>query len=87
MAHFARINEENKVEQVLVVHNEVIASNGEELEELGVQFLKNLTGHSNWKQCSFNSNFRGCFPGIGDSWDESINEFVKPEPEATDGND
>ena len=87
MAHFARIDEEDKVTQVLVVHNAVITRNGAELEELGVQFLKNVTGHLNWKQCSYNGNFRGCFPDIGDSYDKSMNKFVKPEPEKIDGND
>ena len=56
MAHFAKIDSNNIVEEVVVVHNEVLLdSNNVEQEQLGIEFLTNLTGHSNWKQTSFNT--------------------------------
>lgn len=81
MAHFAEIDENNIVIRVIVVSNE--DCNGgifPESEQPGVQFCKNLLG-GNWKQTSFNSNFRNCFAGIGFIYDEIKDEFVNPEIE------
>jgi hypothetical protein len=55
MAHFARLNETNVVIRVHVVNNDVITVDGEEREQLGVEFLSNLHGGSRWKQTSYNT--------------------------------
>ena len=53
MAHFARIDEENKVTQVTAVADAVLDDNGTESEAKGIAFLKSLYGDStNWVQCS-----------------------------------
>jgi len=56
MAHFAKIGTDNIVEDIVRVNDEVILDeNGVEQEQLGIDFLTNLTGHTNWKQTSYNT--------------------------------
>ena len=67
MAHFAKLDANNVVEQVIVVSNEDTAdSSGVETESIGVAFCQKLLGAStNWKQTSYNNSFRGNYAGIG----------------------
>ena len=67
MAHFAKLDANNLVTQVIVVANEDTAdSSGVETESIGVAFCQKLLGASTtWKQTSYNSNFRGNYAGIG----------------------
>ena len=67
MAHFAKLDANNVVEQVIVVSNDDTSdSNGVETESIGVAFCQKLLGASTtWKQTSYNSNFRGNYAGIG----------------------
>ena len=67
MAHFAKLDANNLVTQVIVVANEDTAdSAGVETESIGVAFCQKLLGAStNWKQTSYNGNFRGNYAGIG----------------------
>ena len=56
MAHFAKLNDSNVVLQIDVVDNEnLLDENNNEVEELGRQFLEDLTGHASWKQTSYNT--------------------------------
>lgn len=82
MAHFAKLDENNVVLEVNVVHNdELIDSNGNESEEKGINFLINWSkGHTNWKQTSYNKNFRKNFAGIGYIYDENHDVFIPPKP-------
>ena len=82
MAHFARIDENNIVTQVIVVANEdTTDTNGVEVEEIGVAFCKKLLGaETNWKQTSYNNNFRVRYAGIGYSFSEELNAFIPPSP-------
>lgn len=81
MAHFAELNENNEVLRVIVVgNNDTSNSDGEEIELIGISFLKELFGNdTNWKQTSYNSNFRFRYAGIGYFYDESIDAFVPPK--------
>ena len=67
MAHFAKLDANNLVTQVIVVANEDTAdSAGVETESIGVAFCQKLLGAStNWKQTSYNNSFRGNYAGIG----------------------
>ena len=67
MAHFAKLDANNLVEQVIVVANQDTADgSGVETESIGVGFCQKLMGAStNWKQTSYNGNFRGNYAGIG----------------------
>jgi hypothetical protein len=82
MAHFACLDENNIVTQVIVVSNEDTSDvNGNEVEEIGVAFCKKLLGaDTNWKQTSYNGNFRKRYAGIGYSFSEELNAFIPPSP-------
>ena len=59
MAHFAKIDSNNIVTQVVVVNNNVILKqDGTESELKGKQFLNNLLGSATWVQTSYNGNFQ-----------------------------
>ena len=67
MAHFAQLDSNNVVTQVIVVSNDDTSdSNGVEVESIGVAFCQKLLGaETNWKQTSYNSSMRGNYAGIG----------------------
>jgi len=81
MAHFAKIGLNNKVIEVLSVHNNVLKdSNGVEQEVNGIDFLTKLTGYPVWIQTSFNNNIRKNFAGKGYTYDETRDAFIAPKP-------
>ena len=82
MAHFAKLDANNVVEKVIVVANEDTAdSAGVETESIGVAFCQKLLGAStNWKQTSYNGNFRGNYAGIGYTYDAENDVFIAPKP-------
>jgi hypothetical protein len=81
MAHFAKINENNIVTEVLVVNNEVLLkTDGTESENKGKVFLNGLFGNATWVQTSYNGNFRKQYAGIGMTYDESNDVFIAPQP-------
>ena len=67
MAHFAKLDANNIVTQVIVVDNSDTTDNaGIETEAIGVGFCQKLLGAgTNWKQTSYNRNMRGNYAGIG----------------------
>jgi hypothetical protein len=91
MAHFAQLDENNVVVQVIVINNselltQKIVTTDEgfinvstvESEEKGMDFCKSLYGaDTNWVQTSYNGSFRGKYAGIGDTYENGV--FVAPE--------
>ena len=84
MAHFAKLDENNVVTQVIVVDNKDIIDphTGQEDEIIGIAFCKKLLG-GNWKQTSYNSNMRVRYAGIGYSYNAELDAFVAPQPYAS----
>lgn len=82
MAHFAQLDENNVVTQVIVVHNNDCQIDGVESEDVGVGFCKQLFGaDTRWKQTSYNGNIRKNYAGIGYSYLSSpIDGFAPPRP-------
>lgn len=81
MAHFAKLDSNNKVVHISVVDNEHLQDQyGNELEELGIQYLTQVHGYSNWKQTSYNGNFRGSYAAIGDQYYPELDKFLQPQP-------
>lgn len=83
MAHFAKLDENNKVLAVHVVNNDVITIDGVESEQAGIDFLTDLHGHSLWKQTSYNAKgagFRKNYAGIGYIYNPDIDAFHTPQP-------
>lgn len=83
MAHFAKLDENNVVTQVIVVANKDTADEeGVEKEHIGVAFCEKLFGGT-WKQTSYNRNFRKHYAGIGYAYNADIDAFVPPQPFAS----
>ena len=95
MAHFAQLDENNVVTQVIVVHNSELVESKQttvnedgsvsvavvESEQKGIDFCKSLYGaETNWVQTSYNNSFRGKYAGVGDTFDAENNLFVAPQP-------
>ena len=82
MAHFAQLDENNIVTQVIVVSNEDIKDSiGNENEEVGIAFCKNLLGRDTiWKQTSYNNSIRKNYAGIGFTYDATRDAFIAPKP-------
>ena len=91
MASFAKIGLNNKVIEVLSVHdNELKDANGVEQEINGIDFLTKLTGWAIWKQTSYNTHagehllggtpFRKNHAAIGYTYDEDKDAFIPPKP-------
>jgi hypothetical protein len=73
MAHFAEIDENNKVIRVLVVDNSQ--------ENRGQEFLAVDCGlGGTWIQTSYNNNFRGKFATVGDVYNSSLDKFESAKP-------
>jgi hypothetical protein len=80
MAHFAKLNEENIVTQVIVVDNkDILDENGQESEQKGIEFCANLLGGT-WIQTSYNASFRKNYAGKGYSYNQDLDAFILPKP-------
>lgn len=92
MAHFAKLDNNNKVIAVHCVVNDVIKdTNGIEQEQLGIDFLKSIHGQdTNWKKTSYNTHngihnsggipFRKNYAGINYIYDQNKDAFIPPKP-------
>jgi len=79
MAHFAELDDNNIVKQVIVVANEELLDNEVESEAKGIAFCQTLLG-GNWKQTSYNGNIRKNYAGIGYTYDANRDAFIAPKP-------
>lgn len=83
MAHFAKLNQNNIVEQVIVISNVEVTNQitFEEEENLGIDFCKKLYGEdTKWVQTSYNNNKRYNYASIGYKYDEIADAFIPPKP-------
>lgn len=67
MSHFARIDSNNIVQEVIVAEQDFINSGA-----VGDSFL--------WIQTSYNKNFRKNFAGKGFTYDKTRDAFIPPQP-------
>jgi hypothetical protein len=80
MAHFAELDENNIVTNIIVVHNnELLDENGNESEQKGIDFCVNLFGGT-WIQTSYNATMRKQYAGIGFSFNPLADVFIQPQP-------
>jgi len=80
MAHFAELDDNNIVKQVIVVsNNELLDESGIESEQKGIDFCNNLLG-GRWVQTSYNGNIRKNYAGQGYIYDPVRNAFIAPKP-------
>lgn len=87
MAHFAKLDNDNVVTQVIVIDNLMLLDeNGKESEAVGQAFIASLGFEGTWLQCSYNTirgihklggtPFRGTYPSTGMIYDPIKDEFV-----------
>jgi len=83
MAHFAKIDN-GVVRQVIVISDEVAPDPAPDNEAQGQAFITDVLGLAGeWKQTSYNGNFRGTYAGIGYTYDPDLDQFMAP-PEPSD---
>ena len=94
MAHFAELDSNNVVKRVIVVGNDVETAAGplgeNDMHVDGETWCVNFFKGGNWKQTSYNNNFRKQYCGKGYTFDAAKNKFISPQPYdswALDGND
>ena len=81
MAHFAQLDENNVVINVIVVHNNELMDGADESEAKGIQFCKDHYGQDTvWVQTSYNNNFRKRYAGQGFIYDAVRDAFISPQP-------
>ena len=80
MAHFAELDENNIVTQVVVVHNnELLDENGKESEQKGIDFCVAHFG-GRWVQTSYSESFRKNYASIDYMYNEENDCFISPSP-------
>lgn len=82
MAHFAQLNEENVVINIIVVNNATINNLPfPESELVGIEFCKSLYGEDTvWKQTSYNNSFRKNYAGLNFKYYAEFDAFIAPKP-------
>jgi len=81
VAHFARV-ENGIVQQVIVVSNgDCAGGDFPEGEAAGQAFIASIGLAGEWRQTSYNNNFRGTYAGIGFTYDAVNDVFVAPTVE------
>jgi len=83
MAYFAELDENNVVLRVLSVSNNDCPDPAPANEQQGIDFLAGLGLGTNWKQTSYNGNFRKNYAGIGYTYDVARDAFIAPQPFAS----
>ena len=94
MAHFAELDSNNIVTRVVVVGNDVTTAAGplgdNDMHVDGETWCGNFFKTPNWKQTSYNHNFRKQYAGKDYTFDSAKDKFISPQPYdswALDGND
>jgi hypothetical protein len=80
MAHFAKVINLTVVD-IHVLDNAVITNEeGVDEDALGQEFLSNLWGGdpTDYLRASYVGAIRGCYPGVGYSYDPVLDVFVPP---------
>ena len=76
MAHFAQIDSDSIVTQVIVVDNSDAPN-----EAAGISFCQELLGaNTNWVQTSYSNNIRFRYAGTGMKYDSTNDVFYEQQP-------
>jgi len=83
MAHFAQVTNNEVMEVIVIANDDIDNLPFPDSEPVGQAFIASLGIAGEWLQTSYNGNFRGCYAGIGYTFDASLGEygeFVAPLP-------
>lgn len=87
MAYFAKI-ENNIVTEIISVSNAVCGEptlTFPDTDSAGRAYIANsLRFNGQWAQTSYNANFRGCYAGIGYTYDPTLGEYGEFIPPSAD---
>lgn len=76
MAHFAKLDDENIVQEVIVIANDDCDNLPfPESEPVGQAFIASLGLTGVFMQTSYNNSFRNCFAGPGVMFDATLGEY------------
>jgi hypothetical protein len=79
MAHFAQLDANSTVIQIIVISNDDITDdNGIEQEALGIAICESVAGAGPWVQTSYHGNFRKKYAAIGDTYQADADLFYNP---------
>ena len=79
MAHFAQIIGDKVTQVIVVADSDCAGGQYPESEPAGQAFIASIGLGGEWRQTSYNSNFRGIYAGIGYAFDRANDVFVAPE--------
>ena len=77
MAHYAQVNSDNIVVQVLVMDNDMETNDG---EQACIDWLQANVHADDWVKTSYNNNIRKQYAGIGFTYDADKDKFIAPQP-------
>lgn len=81
MAHFAKVAQDGTVETVIVIADEDCGGGSfPSSEPIGQAFIASLNLDGEWKQTSYNHNFRKQYAPIGGTYDAVADVFVQRQP-------
>ena len=81
MAYFAQLDDTGTVVQVIAVSNADAPDPAtQHSEPLGQAFIASLGLPGEWRQTSYNNNFRKQYAGPGFRYDADADVFVAPQP-------
>lgn len=80
MAHFAKVKNGIITEVIVVANSDCGNLDFPASEPVGQAFIASLGIAGDWKQTSYNGNFRGTYAGLGWTYDVELDEFVAPVP-------
>lgn len=78
MAHFAQIIDDKVVQVIVVADFDCAGGQYPDSEPAGQAFIASIGLGGEWRQTSYNHNFRGRYAGIGYTFDRINNVFVEP---------
>lgn len=75
MAHFAQVINNEVLEVIVIANDDCDNLPFPESESVGQTFIASLGIAGDWLQTSYNGNFRGCYAGIGYTYDPALGEY------------
>ena len=82
MAHFAKLDDNNIVTDVITFSNQEVIDNGGDLSVEAENFVA-ARHPGTWNQTSYNHTFRKKYAGIGDTYDPVKDKFITAQPYAS----
>lgn len=81
MAHFAKVNDDNIVLDIIRINDEDCGGGSfPEAEKIGQEFISSLGISGRWIQTSYNNSFRKKYAQMGYSYLPDKDVFVEPQP-------